>query len=94
MPLLLAQALFYTVKNNELALKLASSGFRDMTRLACSNLEMAVDMRNFNSSNITNSIDKLKNSLNFLLNTKDLKIYAEIKDIRSNMYSKEGKNIF
>ena len=94
MPLLLAQALFYTVKDNELALKLASSGFRDMTRLACSNLEMAADMRNFNSSNITNSIDKLKNSLNFLQNTKDLKIYSEIKDIRSKMYSKEGKNIF
>ncbi|MBQ9244698.1 prephenate dehydrogenase/arogenate dehydrogenase family protein [bacterium] len=93
MPLLLAQALFNCVSDNELALKLASSGFRDMTRLAMSNLEMASDMREYNASNIDISIEKLISSINFLKSTKDLKIYADIKNIRKNMYSKEGKNI-
>ena len=41
MPMVLAQALMENVKENNLAQKLASSGFRDMTRLALSNTEMA-----------------------------------------------------
>jgi len=93
MPLLLSQALFNCASDNELAMKLASSGFRDMTRLAMSNLEMASDMRNFNAQNIDISINKLISSINFLKNAKDLKIYADIKNIRKNMYSGDGKNI-
>ena len=93
MPLLLSQALFNTVSDNDLALKLASSGFRDMTRLALSNLEMAEDMRNFNAENIDISKEKLISSINFLKNTKDLKIFADIKNVRKSMYSNEGKNI-
>lgn len=94
MPLIIAQSLFYSVKNNELALKLASSGFRDMTRLAMSNLEMAQDMQKYNISNIDIALDKLVNSINFIKNTKDSKIIADIKNTRSGMYSSEGKNIF
>ena len=94
MPLLLSQALFHCAKDNPLALKLASSGFRDMTRLATSNLEMAKDMRDFNEANIELAIDKLISSINFLKNTKVFEIYADIKNIRSKMYSREGKNIF
>jgi prephenate dehydrogenase len=94
MPLLLAQALFNNVKDNKLALKLASGGFRDMTRLATSNLEMAEDMRNFNDKNISEALDILASSINTLKNTKDFKIFAEIKSMRSSMYSSEGKNIF
>ncbi len=93
MPLLLSQALFNCVSDNELALKLASSGFRDMTRLAMSNLEMAEDMRNFNAQNIDISIEKLISSINFLKNAKVSKIFADIKNIRKNMYSENGKNI-
>ncbi len=94
MPLLLAQALFNSSKDNNLALKLASSGFRDMTRLATSNLEMAEDMRNYNTENIEIALDKLVSSINFLKNTKDSKIFTDIKNIRSSMYSTDGKNIF
>lgn len=93
MPLLLSQALFKAAQNNELALKLASSGFRDMTRLALSNLEMAEDMRNFNGNNIEKAIDKLLLEINFLKNTKVLEIFADIKDTRSKMYSEKGKNL-
>lgn len=92
MPLLLAQALFNSSKDNKLALKLASSGFRDMTRLAMSNLEMAKDMREYNAENIDTALNKLYSSINFLKNTKDLEIYTDIKNTRKSMYSIEGKN--
>ena len=94
MPLLLAQALFNSAKDNKLALKLASSGFRDMTRLAMSNLEMAKDMRSYNAENIVLALEKLASSINFLKNTKDKEIFDDIKSIRKSMYSKEGKNTF
>ncbi len=93
MPLLVAQALFKTASKNPLALKLASSGFRDMTRLALSNLQMAQDMRTFNADNINNALSTLQNEIFFLQNTKDLQIFSDIKNTRSNMYSIEGKNI-
>ena len=92
MPLLLAQSLFYSAKDNKLALKLASSGFRDMTRLAMSNLEMAEDMRTYNTENIVLALEKLASSINFLKNTKDSEIFTDIKNIRKSMYSIEGKN--
>ena len=94
MPLLVAQSIFKTAKDNKLALKLASSGFRDMTRLATSNLEMAADMRVYNGANIKKALEKLNQELNVLENTKDNEIFADIKSIRLSMYSKEGKNIF
>lgn len=93
MPLLVAQALFKTACDNKLALKLASSGFRDMTRLALSNLEMAHDMRVYNEENIDKAVKKLNSEINFLKITKVLKIFDDIKNIRSKMYSDEGKNI-
>lgn len=94
MPLLLAQSLFNSVKDDKLALKLASSGFRDMTRLAMSNLEMAKDMREFNASNIDIALNKLYSSIEFLKTTKDSEIFTDIKSTRKSMYSMEGKNIF
>ena len=94
MPLLVSQALFKTAQNSELAMRLASSGFRDMTRLSMSNLEMARDMREYNGQNITKSIDVLFKSL-FELNTpNDIKDFAEIKEARQKMYSSDGKNVF
>jgi arogenate dehydrogenase (NADP+) len=94
LPLLISQALFYNASDNNLALELASSGFRDMTRLAMSNLEMAQDMQVFNAENIENSLKKLNSSINYIKNTKDLKLLADIKNRRLDMYSKDGKNIF
>ena len=43
MPMVVAQALFLAASENKLALDIAASGFRDMTRLAMSNEEMACD---------------------------------------------------
>jgi len=92
MPMLVAQALFKTAKHNSLALKLASSGFRDSTRLALSNEEMAKDMISLNSDNIQNSILKLYSSIGELLNGDYPSQIREIKIERSNMYV-NGKNI-
>ena len=93
MPLIVSQAIMDCASDNKLALKLASSGFRDMTRLSMSNLEMAEDMKKFNAENIDISIEKLISSINFLKNAKVLQKSADIKNIRKSMYSQEGKNI-
>lgn len=93
MPMLISQAIFKTAQGNNLALKLASSGFRDMTRLALSNDEMAQDMINFNSDNIQNSLLKLYSSVGELLD-KDYRMQIrEIKKERQMMYV-DGQNIF
>ena len=67
-PMIISQAIFKTIKNNELALKLASSGFRDTTRLAMSNTEMAQDMLNYNNSNIKDGLSKFSENLSELIN--------------------------
>ena len=86
MPMVIAQALMLSAKDNPLALEMASSGFRDMTRLALSNEEMACDMVNMNHKNIEQSILKLYKSIGELLTDKYPQTIAEIKDIRSKMY--------
>ena len=58
MPLVIAQALCENIKDNKLAQDLASSGFRDTTRLALSNSQMASDMVNLNKKNIQESLIK------------------------------------
>ena len=93
MPMLISQAIFKTASDNELALKLASSGFRDMTRLAMSNPEMADDMLNFNAKNIDIAVQMLLSSIRNLKTPKYFENCADIKNIREKMYSKEGKNI-
>jgi len=92
MPMLIAQAIFKTAQNNELALKLASSGFRDMTRLALSNEEMAEDMLNLNADNIQSAVLKLYASVGELLGENYKKQITEIKKCRQEMYQ-DGKNI-
>ena len=91
MPMVLAQALLENIKNNNLAQKLASSGFRDMTRLALSNTEMAKDMVNLNHKNIQESILKLYSVLGDLIKDYPNKI-EDIKFSREKMY-KDGKNV-
>lgn len=92
MPMVLSQALMQTASKNELAMKLASSGFRDMTRLAMSNTEMAKDMVTFNAKNIENSLLNLTLELNELLNKNYSNSIENIKAARTKMY-KDGKNI-
>lgn len=86
MPMVLAQALVLATKNNPLALEMAASGFRDMTRLALSNEEMACDMVNMNHKNIEQSILNLYKSIGELLTDKYPETISKIKQIRAKMY--------
>ena len=92
MPMIISQVLFKSAKDNKLAMKLASSGFRDMTRLACSNVQMAGDMVKYNKKNIEKAFDSFISSLNSLDGCYSEEI-EELKKLREKMYSKEGKNI-
>ena len=86
MPMLISQAIFKTAKENELALDIASSGFRDMTRLAMSNPEMANDMITMNSDNIEKSILKLYKSIGDLTSSDYLEQINEIRSNRQKMF--------
>lgn len=87
MPLIVSQGLFMCAQDNPLALEMASSGFRDMTRLALSNEEMAIDMFNMNSTNIQNGILKLYKSLGELTNKNYAEMIKEIKNQRAKMFT-------
>ena len=86
MPMVIAQGLMLAAKENPLALEIASSGFRDMTRLAMSNEEMANDMVTMNHKNIEQSILKLYKAIEELTNGDYPKTIAELKNIRSKMF--------
>ena len=86
MPMVVAQAIFKTAKDNDLALEIAASGIRDMTRLAMSNTEMANDMVQMNSENIQMSLLKLYKSIGDLTNSDYLGQIEEIKSNRQSMY--------
>lgn len=86
MPMVVAQALFLAASENPLALEIASSGFRDMTRLALSNEEMASDMVSMNSENIQNSILKLYKAMGELTSGNYPEIISQIKAERSKMF--------
>lgn len=86
LPLIVAQALCLNIKDNKLAQYLAASGFKDTTRLALSNLQMANDMLNINRENILYSVDALKESLNSLLETDYIELAKKIKNFRQNLF--------
>ncbi len=104
MPLFLSQALYSYVSSypdeevRELALKLAASGFRDTTRLAATNVELAQDMIINNKQNVLSASEGLKESLTSLENLlsfdkeKFIGLIADIAISRMNMYSEDGKN--
>ena len=92
MPMVVAQALYKSVEGDELAQKLASSGFRDMTRLALSSVDMADDMVSLNSKNIQDAILKLYSALGDLTKSDYKKQIESIKLSRQKMY-KDGKNV-
>lgn len=93
-PALISQALVCTLLNEddsnikELAKTLASSGFRDTTRLALSNKNMIRDMLNFNNENIKNTLSCFLENAEKLLKDKDFyeKTINKIIDLRENMY--------
>ena len=92
MPMVVSQAIFNASRDNVLAMRLASSGFRDMTRLAITNSVMAEDMINFNHENIQDAVLKMYSSIGELLKTDYKEKVEEISKARSAMY-KNGKNI-
>lgn len=106
MPLLISQALFGLINDykdesvKNLALKLAASGFRDTTRLAATNPELAIDMLSINKINLKESISDYKEylaSLLDILNSDEDGFSRKVESIASNrasMYSKDGKNIY
>ena len=85
MPMVIAQALMLAAKDNPLTLEIAAGGFRDMTRLALSNEEMACDMVAMNHKNIEQAILKLYRAVGDLTNGDYPKTIAELKQIRSKM---------
>ncbi|MDD3151026.1 MAG: prephenate dehydrogenase/arogenate dehydrogenase family protein [Candidatus Gastranaerophilales bacterium] len=99
-PMILSQALYASVLNckdsevKDLALNLASSGFRDMTRLAMSNLEMANDMILNNNQNISDTLNEISNNMLNLVKNYDMKKSEEIFDSRKQLYSENGKNVY
>ncbi len=93
LPLILAQSLFMSA-SDKLEKNLAASGFRDMTRLAMTNSDIAHDMVKFNKANILECLTELdftaKNLLKNYQNTDIEKIAVQ----RRKMYSEEGKNLY
>lgn len=87
MPMLVAQALCANIEDNKLAQTLASSGFRDTTRLALSNTQMAEDMINMNTDNIKDAIVSFNKQLNLLLKDDYRKKIEHIKTFRNSLYS-------
>ncbi len=86
MPMLISQAIFKTAQNNDLALKIASSGFRDMTRLAMSNVEMANDMITLNSDNIESAVLNLYKSIGELTKNNYKAQISDIREKRKSMF--------
>ena len=105
MPLLLSQGLFGMVDTHpnmqlsELSMKLASSGFRDMTRLAATNPELAKDMLCENKTNVIEAVKELQEYLSRpekkLVEDEEtfVKITEKLACSRKKMYSSDGKNL-
>ncbi len=87
-PMLVAQALCKNIEDNGLAQKLAASGFRDTTRLALSNTEMANDMVVMNGENIKDVIKLLNENVNKLFAGNYREEAEKIKAFRSELYAK------
>lgn len=85
-PMVIAQALCKNIEDNELAQSLASSGFRDTTRLAMSNIEMANDMVTMNTDNIKDVISLLNKNIDTLFNSDYKKEAEKIKKFREDLY--------
>ena len=91
--------LAYMIFNNTIdsSKEIASSGFRDMTRLASSNPNLALDMLKYNRDNVFKVIDNLIEKLNNLKNlsyNKKIELFNKIASDRAQMYNEHGKNIF
>lgn len=93
LPMYISQCLYNVAKDNKLAMKLASSGFRDMTRLAMTDLTLACDMLKFNGQNIEKSQNAFISELKNLKKENYFEKITEISNSRRKMYNSDGKNI-
>ena len=87
LPLFVAQALCKNIESNKLAQELCATGFKDTTRLALSNLEMAKDMLNYNGENINLAYDDFAKNFNVLIEGNYIELARKIKEFRKNLYS-------
>ena len=79
------------------ARQIASSGFRDTTRLAMTPSHLIFDMVKNNFENIEFYFELLTKEFNYLKNLSDdekIKVFSAIALERKEMYDKDGKNIF
>ncbi len=97
LPMLISAALLNTViKEDKNALNIASSGFRDTTRLSLTDTALALDMLELNGDNFDIYIDKFIENLKELKNmpkTEFINTLKSIQKIRKTMYDNNGKNI-
>lgn len=95
LPTILSFLLFENATIN--SKQIASSGFRDMTRLAITNSDLALSMFNLNQKNILKEFDSLINKLENLKKMSDdekIILFKELAFKRTKMYDNNGKNIF
>ena len=95
LPTILSFLLFDVAQNP--AKEIASSGFRDTTRLAMTNCQLALDMFKNNFENIEKMFNLLNKRFNDLKNYTDdekIKLFSSIAQKRAEMYDNCGKNIF
>jgi len=95
LPALLSFLLFDITDDS--AREIASSGFRDTTRLAMTPTHLIMDMVRNNFDNIEIYFDLLKKEFNYLKNLSDdekIKVFSAISLERAKMYDENGKNIF
>lgn len=95
LPTLLSFLLFDCASKE--ARQIASSGFRDTTRLAMTNSDLIISMLNTNEDNILSALSRMLEKLNYLKNLSDsekINLFEQIAHQRKAMYDKNGKNIF
>ena len=95
LPAILSILFFDIVQDN--AKQIASSGFRDFTRLAMTSPRLSLDMLKNNFENIEQIFNLLSKKFNDLKNYSDdekIKLFSAISQKRAQMYDSYGKNIF
>lgn len=96
LPMLVSCALLNTViKEDKEALKIASSGFRDASRLALTDISLALDMLELNKDNFNILVDRYIENLQELKNMPKeafINTLNSIQKIRKSMYDDNGKN--
>ncbi len=94
-PAILATLLFNITTNTSKTI--ASSGFRDMTRLAVTNSDLLNKMFEDNVENLTHLLNQTIiefNNLKNMSSNERIELFNQISEKREKMYDKFGKNIY